>query len=85
MHMSSLELDAYSGEKPIPFRSLFSREYGVIDVCNSSNWVIQKAIEIQHYKWLSCEGFEAQLMALLTAIEAGCRDKGRWRMFPYEA
>lgn len=46
-------------------------------MCNSSNWVIQKGIEIQHYKRLSREGFEAQLMALLTAIEAGCRDKGR--------
>lgn len=32
MHMSSSELDFYSGEKPFPFRSSFSRELGVIDV-----------------------------------------------------
>lgn len=36
----------------------------------TSDWVLQKVKDFRHYVWLSCEGFEEELMALFTAIEA---------------
>lgn len=36
----------------------------------ASGWVLQKVKDIRHYVGLSCAGFEGELMALLTTIEA---------------
>ena len=38
---------------------------------SSSNWVLDKVNEIQQCVQITCEGFEDQFIALLTAIEAG--------------
>jgi hypothetical protein len=35
----------------------------------ASSWVLQKVMDIRHIVGLSCEGFEGELMALLTTIE----------------
>lgn len=49
-------------EDPIPLNSFHP---------SISDWVIKKALEIKHYVRISCMGFEGELVALLTAIEAG--------------
>jgi hypothetical protein len=36
-----------------------------------SDWVLQRVMEIYRVVGLSCEGYEEQFMALLTAIELG--------------
>lgn len=35
-----------------------------------SAWVVEKAMKFRHFVGLSCDGFEGQLLALFTAIEA---------------
>jgi hypothetical protein len=40
-----------------------------LECLEASSWVLQKVKEICHYVGLSCEGFEGELMALLTTIE----------------
>jgi hypothetical protein len=42
-----------------------------------SDWVLQCAKEIRCVVGVSCEGFEEQFMAILTAIEAGRPQKVR--------
>ncbi len=37
----------------------------------SSAWVLQKVREIRHCVGVSCEGFEEEYMASLTAVESG--------------
>lgn len=47
---------------PTPFNSFHPRV---------SDWVIQKALQIKHCIGITCESFVDELLALLTAIEAG--------------
>lgn len=50
------------GEEPTPLNSFHLKV---------SDWVIRKAIEINYCVGMTCEGFEDEFLALLTAIEAG--------------
>ena len=69
------KLVLYSWEEPILCDSLNCCSSGVfVKIERSkprvSSWVLQLVKDILHYVGLSCEGFEGELMALLTTIEA---------------
>lgn len=44
---------------------------------SASSWVLQKVEDVYHCVGLSCDGFEGDLIALLTAIEAS-HNRGEW-------
>lgn len=58
------------GGGPIPLNSCPPLEYEKSRGINSSTWVLQKVKEIRQHVGISCEGFEAEFMVILTAIEA---------------
>jgi hypothetical protein len=65
-----LDLEVFTGVEPIPLNSCPPLEYEKSTGINSSTWVLQKVKEIRQHVGISYEGFEAEFMALLTAIEA---------------
>jgi hypothetical protein len=48
----------------------------ILSVVEASDWVVQKAKSFRHIKGLSCECFEKELSALLTATEASRTQNG---------
>lgn len=68
------ELVLYSGEEPrdidpLNFHPLVVEEL-VLHVSNYSDWVVQKVMSFCHVLGMSYKGFEDELLALLTTIEA---------------
>jgi hypothetical protein len=63
--VSGSESALYTRHEPLVFEPL--------SCCSpmASSWVLYKVKDIRHVIGFSCEGFEAQFMALLTAIKAG--------------
>jgi hypothetical protein len=51
-------------------------EEPIMPVAKASDWVVQKAKSFCHIVGLSCEGFEGELLALLTAIEVSRTQNG---------
>lgn len=40
-------------------------------ISRASNWALNKVKEIHHFFKMNCEGYEEQIMVLLTTIEVG--------------
>ncbi|KAF5469324.1 hypothetical protein F2P56_013408 [Juglans regia] len=57
----------FQSNNPIPLNYCFPNQ--------ASDWVLHKVKEIQHFVGISCEGYEEQFIALLTAMEVGNQQK----------
>jgi hypothetical protein len=56
--------------EPLNVHLLVVIEELVVHASDSFDWVVQKVKSFRHFVGLSCEGFEDELMALSTTIEA---------------
>lgn len=72
-----MDMELYFGEEPLQLSSCppDANEKLLGAGSESSARVLQKVKEIRRHVRLSCEGFEEELMALLTAIEASHSQK----------
>lgn len=78
---SSSNLVLYTREEPRDSKPLTVSPLVVVDNLTipdsfSSNWVAQKVMSFCHVVGLSCEGFEDEVKALFTAIEASRHQNG---------
>jgi len=79
--MPCLDVDLYSRKEAMLYTHPSTCPPTVFrkNICSGwehSNWVLQRAKEIHHVLGISCEGYEEQFMAILTAIEASRSQKG---------
>jgi hypothetical protein len=63
-------MEVFFDEEPIPLRFCPALAKKKSAGTKSSAWVLQTVKEICHFVGLLCEGFEEELLALFTTIEA---------------
>jgi len=66
----------FRDSEPLNVHPLAIIEEPVLPISDYSNWVVQKAKSFHKFVGLSCEGFEEDLMVLLSAIESSQHQRG---------